>query len=188
MESQTGRRIRWFDWSGDGRSVVYYPAKSVSGQRIVMKRLDDEHEETIWESSNKHKLVLKAFDVSPSGKTLAIARTLDGDNVIQTKPISGGPLREIARLRGTGTIHQSAGIYWSADGQSLYFGKSRPGGAGLQSAVLCRVAAAGGEPEELGLAIDKLFRFTVHPHEGRLVYSTGNLVKEMAVVRNLLSN
>ena len=157
-------------------------------QQIVMRQLDDGHEETLWRPSMENKQVLKALDVSPDGKTLAIARTLDGDNVILAIPIAGGAVREVVRLPGTGTIYQSAGFYWASDGESLFFGKSLTYGSGLASAILCRVAADGGEPQELGVTIDKLFHFSIHPDGKRIAYSTGDRINEVDVLKNVSPN
>jgi Tol biopolymer transport system component/serine/threonine protein kinase len=103
---------------------------------------------------------------SPDGRTLAFVREEAAFVTdIYVVPIAGGQVRRL-----TEGNHQTGGLDWTADGQSIVFSSWRTGGAGVFS--LWRVAVSGGDPEPLDVGEHGDWP-TVSRESGRLAYSRG---------------
>ena len=73
------------------------------------------------------------------------------------------------------------GIAWSADARFLYYW-----GADGKTDDLFRVAAEGGQPENLGVRGEQLGYLSVHPDGQRIIYSSGQskVAQEVWVLEN----
>jgi Tol biopolymer transport system component len=76
---------------------------------------------------------------------------------------------------------------WSADGRSLLFGKSVRTDDQHRTTELWRVPASGGEPRNLGLAMENLRSLGVHPDGRQSAFITGRSRNDVWVMENFLA-
>ena len=88
---------------------------------------------------------------------------------LQIAPSSGGDAREIARLRKE-EIAEGRGLVWTPDGRHLlFYGEPKDKATGLSE--LWRIPSQGGEPQNLGLAMQFYMPLSFHPDGRRIVFT-----------------
>ena len=160
-------------WSPDGRSVLYYHV----GERLAQLEIATGRETPIHSRTGN-------FALSPDGRWLAVGiqEPATRSSVLEIVPAVGGKAREVLRLPEAGTF--TAALTWSADGRYVIFSTA---GSDQRSQELWRVPAAGGEPQNLGLAMEGLQEVSAHPDGRRIAFSAGKPgTSEIWVMENLL--
>ncbi|MBZ5668781.1 MAG: tetratricopeptide repeat protein [Acidobacteriia bacterium] len=119
-----------------------------------------------------------SISLSPDGRWLAFIN-MDKKKILQVMPVSGGEPKELLRFEENRSFF--GWIEWTADGKYILFprvnpAKDNPGFA------LWRIAADGGEPQELNLVMPNFENLSVHPDGEHLALSSpGFTLKSPAV-------
>ncbi len=165
-----------FGWkfSPDGNIVI------VQGQdkpnepfRILSRDLLNGEEKQLYTGNRA------TFSISPDGRWLALKFNEDKQKIVQVMPASGGQPKELLRYEEeTDYIGQ---IEWTADGkyilfQRLHIIKDQPHYA------LWRIAAEGGEPQELDLVMATFGNLSVHPDGQHLAFGSVGFTRKFPSV------
>lgn len=110
---------------------------------------------------------------------------------ISVLPISGGEPRRLVELVGPESIERwylslDEGLCWTPDGRYILFVKGNTNNQRLRS--LWRVPVAGGEPEDLGLEMDRLRQPVISADGRQIAFTAGGSNKEVRVMENFLPN
>lgn len=115
------------------------------------------------------------FALSVDGRRLAFSTADDSWQYLKLAPATGGPVREIYREpRAAGRITSLA---WTPDGNQIWFARH---------GELWRVAAAGGRPEKLSLAMPGLAELRISPDATRLAFTAGKGTGEVWEMQHFL--
>ncbi len=155
-------------WSLDGKSIFHR-----RGGRIVVQELQSGREIELFRTAQGS---VQSLALSSDGQQLAFVREDKDGTAITLLPTSGGEPRELLRTHSPETISYFARtpLDWTPDGRHLIFGMQQGTGEKRRFRFL-RIAAQGGEPEELGLAMNgvMLYGLSVHPDGQRIAFTTG---------------
>jgi Tol biopolymer transport system component len=118
------------------------------------------------------------FSISPDGNWLALIGQ-GWNKVLRVMPASGGQSKELLRFEDKIGLFKSdllpVFIEWTADGKHILFPRLRMLKDGRQyEYVLWRIAAEGGEPQELNLARSYLLDMSAHPDGQHLAFDSGS--------------
>jgi Tol biopolymer transport system component len=162
--------IGLFDWSPDGKSLVYSDASSVETP-VSINRLSVDTLEARQLTSPPARWFGDQYPVlSPDGQMLAFARMSSwAVEDIYIMPAAGGEPR---RLTFDKQLIQ--GLAWTRDGRSIVFSSARGG-----TSRLWRIAVAGGEPELLGVGGDNTIYPAIPRHGQRLAYTIDSVAMSM---------
>jgi Tol biopolymer transport system component len=163
---------RQAEWAPDGKGIFY----SAGGQTLL-RDLHTGQEKQVYAGM--------VFALSRDGKWLAFhAEDRPAkSSVLKVVSADGGPARELLRLPGSGVF--TLGMAWSADGRYLLFVKANPLDR-AQPHEVWRIAAQGGEPQRLDIAMPGLVEIRVHPDGRRIAFSAGMPKPEIWAMENLL--
>ena len=103
------------------------------------------------------------------------------ESILKILPISGGETKEVARWK-KGKIITTAD--WTPDGKELLFAESR-----FQSGYkfeFWRISTEGGEPQKLGLSMDRVYMLSVCPDGQQIAFRAGQRIKEIYAMDNFL--
>jgi Tol biopolymer transport system component len=156
-------------WGADGKSI-YFVRSTPEQRRIVRRDLVTGEEMELYRAPQINDL-----RVSPEGGAIAF---IEGRTTVKVASLVGEAAREepraVARTAGRAeTIHT---IAWTADGRHLMYGVTDEATEGWPTR-LWRVAAAGGEPQQLELQMPTLLHLKVHP-DGRRIAFTAQIREE----------
>jgi Tol biopolymer transport system component/tRNA A-37 threonylcarbamoyl transferase component Bud32 len=156
-------------WAADDQAVLF----EHSGRGIVRHRLDISLEETVFSYARYPSLGRASFfEYSPDGSTLALSVPANRGNPPRLLMIlTNGEVRVVATPpNGLKLAFQG----WLPGGQYLLYSTFGTPATGRNE--LWRVAAAGGPPQQLGLAVDGLTavnRVAIDPSGNALAFTTG---------------
>jgi Tol biopolymer transport system component len=172
-------------WSPDGKAILYERTEPSSKKvSIVVRELETGQEREVCRESSDS---LDSFDVSPNGKWLVynLFDQATSSAALKVVPSRGGVPRELVRvLEQSGT--DLTGLAWTRDGLHVLFTKL-PTSFQHQKSELLRVSAEGGEPQQVGLAMELLRDVRVDPDGRRIVFTAGpNMQFEVWVMENFL--
>ena len=107
--------------------------------------------------------------LSPDGRQLAFITVFDDGFSSRIAPAAGGETREVFRLPKAEKpqFPDGAWLLWTPDGRYLLFARRKD-----EATELCRIPVEGGEPQSLGLTMDKMENLSIHP-DGRRIAFTG---------------
>ncbi len=166
-------------WSPDGKAVYYIHAdmrEPVTGIRF--RNLKSGEERTLHRTTGFHRH--NNLALSPDGRLLAFGLS-EGHRtqakVLMVMPAAGGNPRELLKLK-KGSL---SGVAWTRDGKHLLFSKTES-----DRSELCRVSAAGGRAQVLGLETNEGARISVHPDGRRIAYTGGKTNQEVWVMEDFL--
>ena len=102
-------------------------------------------------------------------------------------PIKGGEARDVCQIAKDPGAHR---LIWTPDGQKILFTLRRQDVAkpvnSDQTFELWQVSAAGGQPQKVGLAMERLRDLSLHPDGKRLAFAAGQSKPEVWVMENFL--
>ena len=160
-------------WSSDGKQIFYaYPK---GGKELVLRvrNLESGEEKELYRGN------VGQLAISPDGQWLAFAMS-SGNLMIM--PTTGGSPRELLQVRPPESISTNT-VAWTLDGQYLLFVK---GQWNQPESSLWRIPAKGGEPQPLGLKMERLTDLRVHPDGRQIAFSAGEDKREIWVMENFL--
>ncbi|MGB2862742.1 MAG: hypothetical protein WBC05_05385 [Sedimentisphaerales bacterium] len=133
----------------DGKAI-YYVRNVRDGGRIVRHDPATGEEKELYSAPG----VISKPALSPDGREFAFFES----GALKVFPATGGEPRELAKVEDIATIA------WTRDGSYLLYGAA----SGDKSTELWRIAAEGGEPQKLDLAMRGLGHLRFHP-DGRQI-------------------
>jgi Tol biopolymer transport system component len=164
-------------WALDGKSIFYSGADAdTKGFVIRVRDLETMREKELYRAPSISNLAL-----STDGRQLAFTTWDPGtkSQALKILPTGAGEPRELLRLKKAEGI---TSIAWMPDGHHLLLGKDVKGPA----TELWRIRTAGGEPQRLGLAMERLQHLGVHPDGRRIAFTAGSPKQEVWVLENFL--
>jgi Tol biopolymer transport system component len=166
-------RLRRHEVSPDGNILVYerldHPKPPY---RILSRNLTTGEEKQIYAGDQA------MFSISPDGRWLALINQ-DKKKVLRVMPASGGEPKELLRFEEERSYFSS--IEWTPDGKYILFPRVHPT-KDQPKFALWRIAAEGGEPQELNLVMAYFQDFSAHPDGQHLAFdSPGLTLKSPAV-------
>jgi Tol biopolymer transport system component len=159
--------------SPDGNSIVYEKRRAKPDEpcRILSRDLSTGEEKLLYAGE------CTVFSISPDGSWLALIDQ-GWKKVLRVMPASGGQPKELLRFEDKIGLFKSdllpVFIEWTADGKHILFPRLRQLKDGRQfDFALWRIAAEGGEPQELNLAMSYLLDMSAHPDGQHLAFDSG---------------
>jgi len=177
-------------WSQDGKKIFYMhkdPQQKIA--RIMMFNLASKEKMEIHRD-NFQRLFMDGrpffpqdLVLSPDGQFLAFnvreRETLE--SILKIIPSSGGEAREVVRWE-KGKIIMTAD--WTPDGKELLFAESKfQRGHKFE---FWRISVEGGEPQKLGLSMDRVDLLRIHPDGQYIAFRAGQRIKEIYAMDNFL--
>lgn len=178
------RIVKW-EFSPDGNSIIYERQdKPNEPFQILSRDRWTAEEKQLYTTDN-----LIMFSISPDGKWLALKFTTeDKQKVVQVMPISGGQPKELLRYEWGGTNYVGQ-IEWTADGKYILFQKMHYIKDQPRYYTLWRIAAKGGEPQELDLVMASFGHLSAHPDGQHLAFNSIGFTRKFPsvwVMENIL--
>jgi Tol biopolymer transport system component len=148
--------------SADGRTIFYIEAEDRNPSRQLVRFDLDSRRETILK---RGRFVSWAVAVSPDGAEVAyvVMNPSSSRMEIEIMPAAGGEPRQVSLGTSRSGDDPLGALAWTPDQGSLLFVR-----VGARPFSLWRVAATGGEPENVG--ISGLLTPRVHPDGRRIAY------------------
>jgi len=181
--AQNGQEIRTIevdtDWiydavfSPNGRTVA------IGGQNGLLG---------LWNVSNGrqirtfdgHRRAITSVCFSPDGKLLAFNK--GWSPVLMVVPSDGGEAREVWRMKEKG--EQISTIAWMPDGKELIFASYQL--PYREKDEMWKIGIEGGEPQKLGLSMERINWLSVHPAGNQIVFSSIQRIKDVWMMENFL--
>ncbi len=180
-EEEIEGNIRGGTFSPDGK-VLYFTRQVEKGLHHLVRMDLESRSETVVASVLAD--FLRKPSVSPDGRTIAVSAFSYGETFgrIMLVPATGGEAVELYRTpEGIGYL---GNVSWSPDGRFILFVTYEK----EEDLGLWRIAASGGEPEQVLLS-DMRLHVTVplklHPDGRLLAFSAGQLKGEIWVMENV---
>ena len=171
-----------FEFSQDGKRVFYIKWPDVSDlnrSQLVVRDLQAGQETALIEKKG-----LYSVSVAPDGKRLVIGASEERSQVLLVMPAAGGEARELVRVDGEEANYRVSPS-WTPDGRYVVFVKGLKGRS-TRHVQVWRVAAEGGEPQQLGLTVDELWWLRLHPDGRRVAIGTWKGHTEVWALENFL--
>lgn len=157
----------------DGKTMFYGRlTDNYRNFKVMSMDLDSGEEKMVYESSN-----ILLHTLSPDGRWLSIISRPRSTSTytMLVIPSSGGEARELLRFEEESRIDigLSASCAWSHDGKYILF-RLRDDNVENPHWELCRIPAAGGEIEKLGIKLtgQDITSFNMHPDGRHLSFSS----------------
>ena len=172
------------EWSPDGKSIYYLlPDRVIKSDRILMLNLENGHKAELFRANARS---VQNLAISPDGERLAFSWHDTGTSAVSLKVMStaGGEARELLRVQEPEFIPIGfrEALVWAPDGRYVLFVK---GNTSLKEEELWRIPSEGGEPEKLGLAMERISSPRFHPDGKRIAFSAGKVWRtEVWVMEN----
>jgi len=183
-----GDRLGMGDWSSDGRYVFY---KGAPDRRSLIRRnvVTGEEEKLFVAPTN-----LRAFRLSPDGKTLIFARARDepgGKRELYAYSIEDARTRLVAELgEGIDLPFQPSHITWSPDGTKVFvvIRNREPDSNNEKFEIIC-LPIEGGDLVQTGLVSpNPISNLAIHPDGRRFAWSVRTRVDTPWVMENFLQH
>jgi Tol biopolymer transport system component/beta-lactamase regulating signal transducer with metallopeptidase domain len=171
----TGNRRGEVYWSPDGETIFFRESGGIKTRDLGTGRDKELHRAD----------GIRTLAVSPDGRQLAF-QAKDRETqawALKVMPVAGGEPRELLRVKES---EQIATVAWMPDGRHLLFARgSWQMDPRKRAAEVWRIPVAGGAPQRLGLAMDRLRGLSVHPDGRRIAFTAGLPEVEIWVMENL---
>jgi Tol biopolymer transport system component len=156
-----GKRLLYRSWQGEAGTIT---------QSILVRDLETGRETEFFRPPPG--LVIDDIALSPDGRQVALTllEKETRSSVLKVLPIDGGEASELVRAKEPETIVGDS-LSWSSDSRLIVFGRSRAKGQERKTQLLA-ISSRGGEPHELGLAMDSVRDVSFHPDGHHLAFAT----------------
>lgn len=170
-----------FEWSGDGKSF-FYPEET---SRVVVHRDLESGAETKVAMGIRDDEGFRAFP-APNGKHIAFytLRNNATNMTVNVTSAAAGAARQLVELRRPDYLPGYAVVGWTPDSRYVLFAKWNL--KDLKSTSLWRVPVTGGEPENLGLTMERIQQPRISPDGRRIAFTAGTWKHEWWVMENFL--
>lgn len=168
-------RIESPAWSPDG-SVIF---EQRPPPRIVTRNVDTGEERELYRPAPPAEIYhwpTSNLSVSPDGQRFAFVWSdakSEMTSAVMVVPTAGGEPRELIRAKDPARIGVTA---WTPDSRHVIYARSVAGDSGGKGMFeFWRVAADGGEPQNLGLKMEARvpYGLSVHPDGTRIAFTAG---------------
>ncbi len=178
LVQEEGNNYRFPMLSPDGKTLYYLRINFPKGTWSIQARdLQSGGESEILSVSSPKGIA--NLGLSPDGQLLAF---VVGD---RTRPQVAA--RDVCQITGDLGAHR---LIWTPDGQKILFTLRRQDPAkplnSDQTFELWQVSSAGGQPQKVGLAMERLRDLALHPDGKRLAFAAGQNKPEVWVMENFL--
>jgi Tol biopolymer transport system component len=163
-----------------GNSLIYEIRRAKPNEpcRVLSRDLSTGEEKLL------HAGECTVFSISPDGNRLALI-SQGWNKVLRVMPASGGQPKELLRFEDKIGLFKSdllpVFLEWAADGKHIFFPRMRQTKDGFQY-VLWRIAAEGGEPQELNLSMSYLLDLSAHPDGQHLAFDSGGPIQRYPAI------
>jgi Tol biopolymer transport system component len=166
-------------WTRDATGIIYGGYDGAAASWVIRARnLETRQEQELSRGMSVNDLAL-----SPDGKQLAFA----AHRALFLMPAGGGEPRELLRVEQP-ERERLTSLAWMPDGQHLLFARLKLDSTAprKRTTEVWRISASGGEPEQVGIAMDRLRGLRVHPDGQRIAFTAGAPEMEIWVMDNFL--
>jgi hypothetical protein len=186
-----GQGVGEYEWSADGRAVLYRRGVSTIVSRIMATGTETTlldlarsgADRLIARPGPPPPLMLRTFQVAPDGQRLAAtAWSGDGDN-LQASLAIGDPKAGLVKIY---TARRLGFHGWTPDGTTLFFTTPADTPSARPSSTLWSIASTGGIPSPTGLEMPGLASVRISPDARRLTFTAGFDGGEIRVAERLL--
>jgi Tol biopolymer transport system component len=179
--------IKSFAVSPDGKSVFYAHFQWTKKLLTIIRHdLETGQEKEVYRQAAPPDI--GGLTVSPDGKYLSFSTgelIASGGHVmvIRIMPAAGGETRDLLRgiLENDAYVSRHA---WTPDGKTILFVK-RTTSAKEDKHELWQIPSVGGEPKKINIGME-VREMQLHPDGRRIVFTSGNTLKEIWVMENFL--
>ncbi len=189
--------IRMPALSPDGKTIFYLQGELAKDAPIVALDIKTSQKKEIYKPVDPSNFNIRSFAVSPDSQKLVFYRREKLPNsdemmdILKVMPAAGGEPLELMRLRISPDstppyIYAHGGLAWTPDSAHLLFWRWRSWEVGDMFVELWRISAEGGEPENLGLAMEDVTGLCIHPDGRRIAFHDHHEVFETWVIENFL--
>jgi Tol biopolymer transport system component len=166
--------------SPDGKAIFYVLGEIGKDERIMVHQIETGQENELFRAVSPHSIGWNLCP-SPDGRQLAfvLRDSATPSAAIKIMPAGGGEVHELIGGPRYSDVHAGG---WSPDGRYLFIAM------GTQPSQLWRISAAGGEPQNLEVSMQRLRYPSVHPDGRRIVFDAGTRrdQADIWVMENLL--
>ena len=164
----------------DGGSVYYLARdEKADASRVLVRNLDGSSEKELFRA---YRVGVPA--VSPDHSRLALLSSSDrGGWALFTVPTGAGQATELYRQQDSSLMPVYRYPVWSKDGKHIFFATAPP--KGKTNGEIWSIAADGGEPQPLGIAMNNVSDLDLHPDGKQLVFTNDEWRDEIWVAKNL---
>jgi Tol biopolymer transport system component len=188
LQFDFGDRLSEPEWSPDGNKIYYTHKKDEQKEaRIIAYDLKIKEKKEIYRGEfnpsyivGRNAFFAHELALSPDGKSLAFNK--GWSPVLMVVTTDGGQAREIWRMKERG--EQISTIAWMPDGKELIFVSYQ-----LPDRIIdetWRIVVDGGEPQKLGLSMERMHWLSVHPGGQKIVFSSIQRIKDVWMMENFL--
>ena len=174
-------------WFPSGKTFFYGLREERRDQNegswnIVARDLDSSEEKIIYKSGSFYTI-----SISPDGHWFVLASQSNEDAHIKIVSTAGGESRELYRFKKGVDLGDIPSTTWTSDGEYILFSMRDPE-VDEETFELCRIPAAGGEPEKLGLKMKSEFlKLNAHPDGRHIAFSSSDqIISEIWIMENFL--
>jgi len=183
-KSGPGSLIKTFAVSPDGKSVFYAHFQWKDKLCTVIQRdLATGQEKEIYRKEAGADIgnMTVSQDARYLSFSTADSRPANEGFVIRIMDLADGRTKDILR----GKVQEHVPHVWTRDGKTILYIK-RTGNANKGKGELWLVPAAGGEPTEIGLNMERMYYVRLHPDGKRIVFTSEKVVLGVWEMENFL--
>jgi Tol biopolymer transport system component len=163
--------------AADGKALIYERQdKPKEPFRILGRDLTTGEEKQLYSGDPESGRL--SISLSPDGRWLALINQ-DKKKILRVMPVSGGEPKELLRFEENRGYFAS--IEWTADGKYILFPRMHPT-KDNPAFAMWRIAAEGGEPQELNLVMAYFENLSVHPDGVHLALSSSGFMMKLPSV------
>jgi Tol biopolymer transport system component len=172
LVTRVGRDVGLPYLAQNGKAILYFQFRKdgPNGLAIMIHQIDTGQAKEIYRLVGAS---WAAVAISPDGRQVAFVEPDKAKQsaAIKIMPVAGGEPRELLRVGPPESINDESRMEWTPDGRHLLI--VRRSSRGWPMTELWRVPVQGGEPQKLGLAMERIRFPSVHPDGRRIAFDAG---------------
>jgi Tol biopolymer transport system component len=165
---------RHHEISPDGNIFIYGRRDNAKEPyRILSRNLATGEEKQLYSADDRNM-----FSISPDGRRLALIN-MDKKKVLSVMPLNGSEPRVLLRFEEA--MNYSGAIEWTPDGKYILFTRLHST-KDWQEYALWRIAAEGGEPQQLNLVMADFQDLSAHPDGLQLAFDSVGFARNFSAI------